>query len=477
MFNSQTIFKHLQLITQVEQLTKCTNYNIHRKIECKYCICQYNNLFSHYHESDEKIIQNLRHEIYIHVDDDNFNGENETLFDKIPLFIMEMIFNQMDHLSLINFVKVYPKHIDLIINPKYWKYPLVDLNDKLFNRQEQFELVSYLNKNLRYLSIKEAHNINYDYLYEFFSLTPNLAYLELGKVIKFNEDICHLIVEKLSQLKFINFEWNASVFDDNCLYALHKLKFLNSIDLSHCSHLSDRAVFDFINNIEDLNHLNIDGLQDISDETIRYICNKHNKTLKSLLIDGEYNTDIAFLDLPKCTLLEYFHISFCQSLTRDLFTFMLSLNKLKLLTLRHTAEINSDAFVWLFNNAQFNQLKYLRLEKCNIDDEALAVIPKCCASIEELYLPFCWDITDLGLNEIVKNSSQLKCLDLTGIHLVSGLIFEDVPHKYLQKLEFLNLTYCRGVFNVKELFRNLINKPNTLVIDYYACPLTESSDD
>lgn len=65
--------------------------------------------------------------------------------------------------------------------------------------------------------------------------------------------------------------------------------------------------------------------------------------------------------------------------------------------------------------------------------------------LEELYLPWCWEISECGLEYVVLDCNSLKNIDLTGLNGVTGEVFQYVPNMYLKNIQYINLTYCRGV--------------------------------
>jgi hypothetical protein len=168
------------------------------------------------------------------------------------------------------------------------------------------------------------------------------------------------------------------------------------------------------------------------------------------------------------------HISFAKLINKPTLEKIIELTYLESLTLRHTNITEPNAFKKFFETGYFPKMRILHLEKCDsLNDDALFYIPiwyylfpfnihsfssfifhsliSSCPSLQELYLPWCWEISEDGFKYIAIGCKNLKWLDLTGLTAVTGDIFQEAPSYYLPKIEYINLTYCRGVRNVKTL--------------------------
>lgn len=265
-------YYQLKLIAKLERLNGLNdpNKNSFKNTLKRYYNCKSNfqsdDAYFYIGKSERSIIRSIKYSLLMDIKYDKYKEySNKNYFDLLPNEIIDKIFDYFSHYDLASFSEAYPFYLDQTMNPNYWKFIRISLNQTLFNDEEVLKLIEYLNKNLRQLSFKEHYIdsleifldrrvqlIKEEIFLSYFNLTPNLVYLEMCTINFPIGSLIDTIVNTLTKLEFICFGHNEII--DTDLIKLKKLKNLNSIDLSWSYGYSNDGVFELISNLRLVNN-------------------------------------------------------------------------------------------------------------------------------------------------------------------------------------------------------------------------------
>ncbi|KAF8566431.1 hypothetical protein P879_07281 [Paragonimus westermani] len=333
-------------------------------------------------------------------------------------------------------------------------------------------------------------------------MCPTLRCLDVGFCSLTEETADQLSLSMPSTLRHLNVEGVKSVglsFIKNLVVRCPSLEALN---LSHCVGVCDSCVQLIATKLPRLKRLNLDGVLWLSDTALEHLVHAvamKTGCLSALWLDGfELSTpgvrlftqrlarlqnsferqlpdERNFTSLPFAGL-QILWISFCDHLTDEAIEPLGQLSSLVALTLRKAQQITSQSWSRLFlsNIDSIQQpalpaLRYLEhldlSEAPSVNDSVVTDICQCCGpQLRSLTLNWCWDLTDVGLNEIVSTCSTLRHLSLVGNHLIRGDSLMDVCSK-LPHLNILNLTQCNHVQD--SVLEHVSKMPDLYVFDYF----------
>ena len=150
------------------------------------------------------------------------------------------------------------------------------------------------------------------------------------------------------------------------------------------------------------------------------------------------------------------------------------LSQLKNLTLNSVHNVLDQDFISLISN--LNNLIYLDLSCCNINDEVLKVVSLNCLNLKVLCINWCENICDLcSLCFMPKYSTTLEKLSLRGLNKIESSssisrIIESLPN-----LDYLDL-FDGPKTNDSCLKRLLMNNAKLKIIDNYGRAVTKSEN-
>ncbi|KAI8507598.1 hypothetical protein Bbelb_149780 [Branchiostoma belcheri] len=292
-----------------------------------------------------------------------------------------------------------------------------------------------------------------------------LQQLDMGFCKVLDLTMLHIIVDSCPQLELVNVEGCDSI-RDSCLTVLSRLPKLTVLNLSHCTSVTDDGVCHLVRHCPGLTSLNIDGIAWITDNAVQDIAACY-PSMRQLYLDGDELTNASITAVTdSCAQLELLDISFCEGVTDHSVQNIPKLQHLKHLRLKRGVQLSSAVMLHLFRGEALAGLTYLNLTECTaVNNGVVERISKCCAELRELYLCWCWDITEEGLEHIVNNLSKLHHLDLTGLDKISGACLTHVPST-LPHLTYLDLQQCNRVQD--EVLSALVSaEPGLTIVDYY----------
>lgn len=223
---------------------------------------------------------------------------------------------------------------------------------------------------------------------------------------KFKDDN---FVLKLGNLEVLNFELMIDI--DNCLANIsNESKYIRQLSIKNCK--VSKSVLKELSNIVHLEHLNVQNVQSVDDFFINSI-------------------------VDKCRVLNYLDVSHCYNISGDALVEISKIKNLEYLDISKTENINDTVIIEIANCCK--KLKRLSIESCsNVSHSALNELGKlnnletlCLVDVNNvgdeifnnmsqlrvLKCNWCFNVTDLGIRKIIKNSPNLKTLMLcrTGI--------------------------------------------------------------
>nr|CAH8848628.1 unnamed protein product [Trichobilharzia regenti] len=278
---------------------------------------------------------------------------------------------------------------------------------------------------------------------------------------------------------------------------------LEALNLSHCVSVCDSCIKIISEQLHNLCRLNLDGVQWITNTGILYLTDSeaiHTGKLTDIWLDGfelsnsglnEFiirlgNTTQRLLDFintlyPECDYhrflgIQQLWISFCDNIEDTTIMSIANLSNLTSLTLRNTQQVTPNALSSLFvcqtaNNLNrkfiLKYLEYLDLSEApGVNDTVVLDMCSCCGNrLHTLILNWCWEITDIGINEIIHVCCCLHQLSLIGNSTIHGTALSDIPVK-VPNLVILNLIKCGRISdNILETLA--FKMPNLYVFDYF----------
>lgn len=280
-----------------------------------------------------------------------------------------------------------------------------------------------------------------------------------------SKDIIEVIVENLCKLEVLIVE-GTTIHSPDCYPLFGKLKYLRHLDLSYSKFLEDQGLISIAEQCEHLQHLNIDYISYINDFSVMRLIELRGSSLTHLYLDGEQMTDKGFRALSGCLKLQHLGISFCEEMTDYGLSGVKPLSNLRWLKLRKGIRLTAHGLKDLFTEGKLSKLTHVNLSECTeLDDSVLISLSLKCLSLTNLCLHWCWEVTDVGVSEVVKNSCHMLVLDLTGMVRITGAPFRSI-NSHLPNLTILNLEQCNSIDDtiLQELF---CDRPSLKVIDYY----------
>ncbi|CAH8848649.1 unnamed protein product [Trichobilharzia szidati] len=279
---------------------------------------------------------------------------------------------------------------------------------------------------------------------------------------------------------------------------------LEALNLSHCVSVCDSCIKIISERLHNLCRLNLDGVLWITNTGILFLTDSEavqNGKLNALWLDGfelsnsglnEFiirlgNANQRLLNCQNPVYPESDHhhhmlgiqqlwISFCDNIEDTTVMSIANLSNLISLTLRKTQQVTPIALSSLFVcqtadnlNRKFilKYLEYLDLSEApGVNDSVVLDMCSCCGSrLRSLILDWCWEVTDIGINEIINVCCCLHQLSLIGNSTIHGTALSEIPVK-VPNLVILNLTQCNRISD--DILETLAFKmPNLYVFDFF----------
>ncbi|CAL4166401.1 unnamed protein product, partial [Meganyctiphanes norvegica] len=411
-------------------------------------------------ESNKKVEDNDKEidEIY-----GTANTYNNSFIEIIPDEVMLFIFSFFNIEQLCN--KVAPvcrRWYTLANDPSLWLK--LDLSFDAHSNQNMFRIIE---KSPHLLSLKLSSSENGSDLLK--AVAKNCCRLK-ELTIRFCEgltkDIIEIMVANLFKLELLIVE-GTTIHSPDCYPLLGKLKCLRHLDLSYSKFLEDNGLIAIAEQCEHLQYLNIDYISYINDVSVMRLIELRGSSLTHLYLDGEQMTDRGFHALSSCMNLKHLGISFCEEMTDYGLLGVKGLSNLTWLKLRKGCRLTAHGLSDLFSGGKLSRLTHVNLSECTeLNDSVIISLSKKCLGITNLCLHWCWEVTDVGVTELVQNCRHIRVLDLTGMVRITGAPQFKSINSYLPNLTVLNLEQCNSIDDT--IIRQLVcDKPSLKVIDYY----------
>ncbi|XP_041650963.1 dynein regulatory complex subunit 6 [Cheilinus undulatus] len=291
--------------------------------------------------------------------------------------------------------------------------------------------------NLQYLSLAYCHRF-----------TDNgFMYLSTGKGCR---NLIHLNLSGCTQMTVNGFRYISAgcpslreivmddtiTLSDSCVLALiARCRCLSAMSLLDAPHLSD-MVFRAIAEVAKLKTFTIEGNNQITDISLKALCSSSPGLRRLHAAECPRITDASLTSVANLKNLQYLDISLCNSVSDYGIKSLAdgtSSNKLRELNVSHCSNI-TDVSVRriaqrLFNLYHLNlshcerltdrslellsgsSISSLNVSGCNIQDQGLAALQYVC--LKRLVLAECVCITDVGIEKLCKNLSDLEHVDVS----------------------------------------------------------------
>ena len=190
-----------------------------------------------------------------------------------------------------------------------------------------------------------------------------------------------------------------------------------SLDLSYSNRISDEDFYNFLERlpINRITHINLDNVSSLEDRCILLLISKQSQTLEVLNIDGENNSDSAFLEISKCYKLHSLTVNFAQSLTDASLRSLPTQQKFREICFRKGHGFSDEGLLALLSRCCFADLTTLNLSECgNFSNSCAVLIGANCRNLTHLSLCWCWEVDDTGILPIVTRCYKMIEMDLTG---------------------------------------------------------------
>ncbi|KAK4471874.1 hypothetical protein MN116_005262 [Schistosoma mekongi] len=347
---------------------------------------------------------------------------------------------------------------------------------------------------LRCLALKNSESVLPDAI----KFCPFLTCLNIGFITLSEQGATTLVNNLPPTLLHLNVEGINNIEIDFITTLVHRCPKLEALNLSHCVSVCDTCVKIISDGLHSLRRLNLDGVLWITDSGVLHLAGSkavHNGSLKSIWLDGfelsnsglnefiirlDYATkqissdvaDIMYSETGHMFGVQQLWISFCDHIEDEAIKSISNLSTLVALTLRKTHQVTSVGLSSLFITSLNHQLNLRYLEHLDLseapglNDSVVMDICNCCGNrLRFLTLNWCWEVTDIGVNQIIKVCNSLHQLSLIGNSTIQGRAFSEIPSK-VPHLIILNLTQCNHI--VDNVLEDLaVKMPNLYVFDFF----------
>ncbi|XP_076344718.1 F-box/LRR-repeat protein 4-like isoform X1 [Tachypleus tridentatus] len=399
--------------------------------------------------------------------------KKNTVFQDMPYELQLKVFSFLTPKELCHCVApVCKEWLERAYDPVLWK----SLNLKNFVRDEKDvnSVCTILIRStmLRSLTLR-ASSFPLDKIAFYSSYFPLLKKLDLGFCVGVGNEVLCTFITSCPLIEDLNVEGCVGV-DCQAVCKIICLKHLKKLNLSHCTHVNNEAVMKIASHCSKLESLNIDGITRITDSAVCLLGDNLHSSLQHLEVDGEDLTDASYLSLSKCIYLKTFAVSYAEEMTDQSLEYLKQkMKELRWLKLRRGSKLTTLALNNFFKSCCLKHLAHLDLDSLSLDDHCVANITSCCRNLHSFSLAWCWEISDVGLEDIILHCSKLEVLDLTGLYKLAGVCLLKVPY-LVPRLRYLNLEQCNDIIDAI-LTRLVKVMPYLKVINYYGEVVEPSS--
>lgn len=335
----------------------------------------------------------------------NGPSSEATWFDLFPNVVQSKMLRMMNHWSLINFSRAYPKYTTIVLDPKYWQKIELEFQKTYVSEEELVFLLKFLGEHLKEISIDL---ISYGI---FGSKSPLVAQLENLKKLKrlniiYNDslNIISIICVNINNIQQLIIYWE-HLSNQDLIEITTALTNLSSLVIKRKRNTGTDLSLGlkyFINRVHSLKRFGVQNFT-VDDGVFESLVDRHKIWLKEL----EINLD--------CTLFPYSILKPCNNVTvlnlydaelhSELSEYLDLLDNLECLKLFNKRRI---LLYKLFTKPK-PYLKRLWLANISLKSDIFEAIVKLSPNIHKLSLYNC-GLSDECLKDNVKNLGNLAYL-------------------------------------------------------------------
>ncbi|XP_020618604.1 F-box/LRR-repeat protein 2-like [Orbicella faveolata] len=340
---------------------------------------------------------------------DSEKGGNFCPFDILPEELIINIFSFLTVQELCKYVSVVCK-----LWLHYSKCPLLrqklslEKSNRVFSLEEISDFIKSTCPLLKELCLQPRTELSLHGCSILAQSCPYLQALSLSFCDQVTGHILGQFVTFCPNLRDMNLAGCAVT--DHCLEGLNKLP-LRKLNASHCTHLTDNGLKFLSTECHQLCYLNFDGVQWITHDAIAVLVENCCGHLEHLWLDGENMIDDTVELIVKC---------------------------------RHLKNLIKKKVIYYINYLLFFNS---------------------CRKLQSIDISWCWDVTDVGLEHVVHNCTQMVDMNICGAKDLRGKPMKEIP-QCMPRLRRLDATQCNLVPD--ELLDELVSiMPQMIIINYY----------
>ncbi|KAK7099182.1 uncharacterized protein [Littorina saxatilis] len=222
------------------------------------------------------------------------------------------------------------------------------------------------------------------------------------------------IAPKVEELNFSRCSKGKLIGDEILLHASTHCRHLTHVDASWC-HVTDVGLTALAGCCHRLESLCLNGCQQISDESLKAVVEKHGASLRVLELFGCFSlTPISFRHLAEhCTFLLTLNMGQCYKISDShMITLSASLSRVETLDLRGCKKLGDNSIRKIVKNCR--RLRHLTLANCPLLSNAAVVeIATYLPDIRSLDVCGCNLISDTSLRTLASNCYRMTSIDIS----------------------------------------------------------------
>jgi len=186
---------------------------------------------------------------------------------------------------------------------------------------------------------------------------------------------------------------------------------LVSINLSGCLHLTETTLFSLVRNCPSISEIKMEGTS-IGKNNLEH--SGVYPQLKSLYLGSNswLSDEIIIMYASIFPNLQLLDLKVCREISEGICEVLRKCCKLKHLNLAFCSNMKLHGM-----NFAVHELEVLNLSNTSVDDETLYAISKSFCGLLQLQLDHCKSVTEKGVKHVIENCTQLREINLAGLHL------------------------------------------------------------
>ncbi|XP_076472198.1 uncharacterized protein LOC143301651 [Babylonia areolata] len=243
---------------------------------------------------------------------------------------------------------------------------------------------------------------------------------------------------KLKELNFSRCSKGKMIGDEILLHASTYCRHLTHVDASWC-HVTDVGLTALAGCCHRLESLCLNGCQQITDESLKTVVEKHGTSLRVLELFGCFSlTPASFRTLGEhCTFLLTLNMGQCYKISdSNMVTLSASLSRVETLDLRGCKKLGDSSIRKVVRSCR--RLRHLILANCPLlSNEAIVEIAQFSTDIRSLDICGCSKVSDSSIQTLVNSCFRLTSIDIssTGCTHKSVLMLAEAS-RYLESAKF-----------------------------------------